>query len=264
MGRSTSGQALNERVIEAVNRAWAVISSEHRRDETLDAITLDLHEQLRSSAHELADVSQRRDLARLPRLSEKLPVAQLADHGGVRQRWIVVDDDDSVRRGMDVELDAVGARVEGEREAGEGVFPRQTRHAAVRDAKGQSDRSGHGGRDRGSVELYVIGWDGRGELLLNDAPNCTSNLPDRMIDDAGDADEQTDLDLITRWKDGDHRAATLLVERHAEAVARFASSVGARGDVQDVVQDTFVRAFASLDSFRGDSSLRTWLFTIAV
>ena len=84
-----------------------------------------------------------------------------------------------------------------------------------------------------------------------------------MTDDAGDADEQTDLDLITRWKGGDQRAATLLVERHATAVARFAASVGARGDVQDIVQDTFVRAFASLDSFRGDSSLRTWLFTIA-
>jgi len=28
------------------------------------------------------------------------------------------------------------------------------------------------------------------------------------------------------------------------------------------VQDTFVRAFGSIDSFRGDSSLRTWLFTI--
>ena len=84
-----------------------------------------------------------------------------------------------------------------------------------------------------------------------------------MTDDAGDADEQTDLDLIARGKGGDQRAATLLVERHAGAVARFARSVGARGDEQDVVQDTFVRAFASMDSFRGDSSLRTWLFTIA-
>jgi RNA polymerase sigma-70 factor, ECF subfamily len=78
-----------------------------------------------------------------------------------------------------------------------------------------------------------------------------------------DADEPPDWDLITRWKGGDQRAATLLVERHAGAVARFASSVGAKGDVHDVVQDTFVRAFASLDSFRGESSLRTWLFTIA-
>ena len=77
------------------------------------------------------------------------------------------------------------------------------------------------------------------------------------------ADEPTDLDLITRWKGGDERAATQLVERHADAVARFAASVGARVDVEDLVQDTFVRAFASLDSFRGDSSLRTWLFTIA-
>ncbi len=84
-----------------------------------------------------------------------------------------------------------------------------------------------------------------------------------MRDAAEGADEPTDLDLIMRWKGGDQRAATLLVERHAGAVARFASSVGAKGDVQDVVQDTFVRAFASIDSFRGDSSLRTWLFTIA-
>ena len=84
-----------------------------------------------------------------------------------------------------------------------------------------------------------------------------------MTDDAEDPDDETDLDLITRWKGGDERAATLLVERHAGAIARFARSVGARGDVQEIVQDTFVRAFGSLDGFRGDSSLRTWLFTIA-
>ena len=38
---------------------------------------------------------------------------------------------------------------------------------------------------------------------------------------------------------------------------------GERDAVDEVVQDTFVRAFGSLDSFRGDSALRTWLFTIA-
>jgi RNA polymerase sigma-70 factor, ECF subfamily len=84
-----------------------------------------------------------------------------------------------------------------------------------------------------------------------------------MTDVALTTDERTDLDLIARWKAGDQRAATLLVERHAASLARFASSMGARGDVEEVVQDTFVRAFASIDSFRGDSSLRTWLFTIA-
>src|SRR6476661_8771844 len=77
------------------------------------------------------------------------------------------------------------------------------------------------------------------------------------------SDDSTDLDLIARWKAGDERAATALVERHADAIARFAASVGAREDVEDLVQETFVRAFSSLDSFRGESSLRTWLFTIA-
>lgn len=84
-----------------------------------------------------------------------------------------------------------------------------------------------------------------------------------MTDVAQGADAEADLDLIARWKGGDQRAATLIVERHAGAVARFAASVGARGDVQDLVQDTFVRAFGALDSFRGESSFRTWLFTIA-
>jgi len=77
------------------------------------------------------------------------------------------------------------------------------------------------------------------------------------------ADEPSDGALIARWKTGDQRAATLLVERHASAVARFVASLGERREVEEVVQDTFVRAFASLDGFRADSSLKTWLFTIA-
>jgi RNA polymerase sigma-70 factor, ECF subfamily len=76
-----------------------------------------------------------------------------------------------------------------------------------------------------------------------------------------DSDE-TDRILIARWKAGDSRAATLLVSRHADALARFAVSSGEREEVEELVQDTFVRAFGSLEAFRGDSSLRTWLFTI--
>jgi RNA polymerase sigma-70 factor (ECF subfamily) len=75
--------------------------------------------------------------------------------------------------------------------------------------------------------------------------------------------EPSDAELIRRWRGGDTRAATQLVERHAQAVARFVASAGERDEVDEVVQDTFVRAFGALDSFRGDSSFRTWLFTIA-
>src|SRR6476660_4659305 len=76
------------------------------------------------------------------------------------------------------------------------------------------------------------------------------------------SDDRTDLELIARWKGGDERAATALVERHAQALARFAVSSGERNDIDELVQDTFVRAFNSLEGFRGESSFRTWLFTI--
>jgi RNA polymerase sigma-70 factor, ECF subfamily len=84
-----------------------------------------------------------------------------------------------------------------------------------------------------------------------------------MTDASRSADGETDLELITRWRAGDERAATALVERHTQALARFATSLGVRDDLEELVQDTFVRAFQSLEGFRGASSFRTWLFTIA-
>lgn len=77
-----------------------------------------------------------------------------------------------------------------------------------------------------------------------------------------DDDATVDLALIARWKAGDQRAATELVQRHAQPLARFAASHGAREGVDELVQDTFVRAFHSIENFRADASLRTWLFTI--
>jgi len=74
--------------------------------------------------------------------------------------------------------------------------------------------------------------------------------------------EVSDAELIRRWREGDGGAATQLVGRHAPALARFVAGEGERMETEEVVQDTFVRAFGAIDSFRGDSSLRTWLFTI--
>lgn len=74
--------------------------------------------------------------------------------------------------------------------------------------------------------------------------------------------EAPDAELVARWRAGEEGAATALVARHAPALARYAASHGIRSDVEELVQDTFVRAFASLDGFRGESSLLTWLITI--
>jgi RNA polymerase sigma-70 factor (ECF subfamily) len=72
-----------------------------------------------------------------------------------------------------------------------------------------------------------------------------------------------DGDLIARYQAGDERAATELVLRHTAALARFLAIQGAPDDeLDDLVQDTFFRAFRSLARFRGGSSFRTWLLAI--
>jgi RNA polymerase sigma-70 factor (ECF subfamily) len=72
-----------------------------------------------------------------------------------------------------------------------------------------------------------------------------------------------DAALIAAWQAGDERAAAELVRRHARALARFLAAAGApNADLDDLVQDTFVRAFKGVDRFRGHCQFRTWLLTI--
>jgi RNA polymerase sigma-70 factor, ECF subfamily len=76
-------------------------------------------------------------------------------------------------------------------------------------------------------------------------------------------DSPTDAALAAAYRRGDERAATELVRRHAAAVGRFLYASGApAGDVDDLVQETFFRAFRALATWRGEASLRSWLFTI--
>ena len=74
----------------------------------------------------------------------------------------------------------------------------------------------------------------------------------------------TDAALIAAYAGGDEQAATELVRRHAPAIGRFLYSSGAPpSDLEDYVQEAFFRAFRALPNWRGDASLRSWLFTIA-
>ena len=77
------------------------------------------------------------------------------------------------------------------------------------------------------------------------------------------APPQLDAALIAAWQGGDEQAAAELVGRHARALARFLAGAGAaEADVDDLVQETFIRAFRSVDRFRGQCQFRTWLLTI--
>ena len=74
----------------------------------------------------------------------------------------------------------------------------------------------------------------------------------------------TDDDLVDRARQGDAAAFGDLVDRHRQAVYRTAMAVlGSHADAEDAAQETFVAAYRRLDTFRGRSSFKTWLLTIA-
>jgi len=74
----------------------------------------------------------------------------------------------------------------------------------------------------------------------------------------------SDEELIERARSGDRAAFGQLVERHQQAVFRAAfAALRSREDAEEVAQETFIAAYQKLDRFRGDSSFKTWLLSIA-
>lgn len=74
-----------------------------------------------------------------------------------------------------------------------------------------------------------------------------------------------DEELVARVKRGDRRAFRLLVERHQDAVARTVTGMlGPTQEVDDVVQEAFIRLYQSLDRFRHDAAIGTYLRRIAI
>jgi len=74
----------------------------------------------------------------------------------------------------------------------------------------------------------------------------------------------TDWELVQRARGGDRDAFRQLVERYQRKVAALAlGMLRNQEDALDVVQDTFTKAYQSLDRFKGDSSFYTWVYRIA-
>lgn len=71
-----------------------------------------------------------------------------------------------------------------------------------------------------------------------------------------------DLDLLTRWRAGDNTAGSALVKRHFATLLRFFSNK-ARGQEEDLIQQTFMACVEAKNGFRGDSSFRAYLFGLA-
>jgi RNA polymerase sigma-70 factor (ECF subfamily) len=75
----------------------------------------------------------------------------------------------------------------------------------------------------------------------------------------------SDSELVQEVRNGRRQAFTALMRRYQERVYWVARRiVGSHDDADDIVQETFVKAYLALGEFRGDSSFFTWIYRIAV
>jgi RNA polymerase sigma-70 factor (ECF subfamily) len=73
-----------------------------------------------------------------------------------------------------------------------------------------------------------------------------------------------DVAAVARARSGDQEAFKVLVDRHSRTLYRLAFRMtGKAEDAEDVVQETFIRAFRQLSRFEARSNVSTWLYRIA-
>ena len=74
-----------------------------------------------------------------------------------------------------------------------------------------------------------------------------------------------DADLISRAAGGDASAFQMLVERHRSMVYRVAYQfAGNHHDAEDIAQEVFIKVYRSLDRFRQDAQLTSWMYRIVM
>lgn len=76
---------------------------------------------------------------------------------------------------------------------------------------------------------------------------------------------EADKELVRQVQEGNKRAFDLLVLKYQRRIMRLlARMINDPAEVEDVAQETFVKAYRALPQFRGDSNFYTWLYRIAI
>lgn len=80
-------------------------------------------------------------------------------------------------------------------------------------------------------------------------------------------EKYNEKDIVAQLKDKSLRAAAFsaIVERYSEQIYRhIRRMVFSHEDANDLVQETFIKAWTNIDKFRGESQIQTWLYRIAI
>jgi RNA polymerase sigma-70 factor (ECF subfamily) len=129
-------------------------------------------------------------------------------------------------------------------------------HPANKGASHLSEESAHHTPAGGASDVLdpdASGEDAAADLTDAGNPRLSNRMP------------QTDTATVALARGGDSEAFRALVDRHSRAVYRLAHRMtGSPSDAEDVVQETFLKAYKQLGRFESRANFSTWLHRIAV
>ncbi len=122
--------------------------------------------------------------------------------------------------------------------------------------------SGGDPRDAGGVNLDTLPDQ---DASLSEVPATLSLSPTGVQLGVPSPAVDVDAALVERVQRGDQRAFEMLVVKYQRRIERLIARMVRDVDlVEDIAQETFIRAYRALPNFRGDSAFYTWLYRIAV
>ena len=109
--------------------------------------------------------------------------------------------------------------------------------------------------------LKVIASEGR---VYNVKENI--NIEDKIMESRPvNPERAVDQKLVEKAQKGDKKAFGMLVEKYQRRLTRLLSRmVRDQSEIEDIVQDSFIKAYRAINNFRGDSAFYTWLYRIGI
>ncbi len=121
------------------------------------------------------------------------------------------------------------------------------------------------GRTRGTFRIWRIFWRNKPALWLFVLDDHDYGRTSRTHGIGITRTGSTECELVRRAREGDLQAYDDLVKRYQERIyATIYHMTSNHEDANDLAQDSFIKAFQALKSFKGGSSFYTWLYRIAV
>ncbi len=120
-----------------------------------------------------------------------------------------------------------------------------------------------------AVQGYTFNHDGLTKKDNNIALSRSNSQPTEKLNlvtaPSTTDHREIDQELVLRAQRGDKRAFGLLVDKYQRKLARLLTRmVRDQSEIEDIVQESFIKAYRALPNFRGDSAFYTWLYRIGI